>query len=156
MMSQASNIVDELKRIHDGDAWHGPSLRELLNGVSAQMAASRPISDAHSIWEIVLHIAGWEEVVCRRLDGIKTDAPSEGDFPPVGEGGEEGWRETLTKLDSIHEQLVKRVSELPDEALGGQVVGADYSIEFLLRGNIRHHVYHTGQIGLLVKSKTRQ
>ncbi len=155
-MSEIANILDELKRIHEGDAWHGPSLRGLLAGVTAQAAASRPIADAHSIWEVVLHIAGWEDVVCQRLDGIQTDAPAEGDFPPVGETSEEVWRQTLSKLESIHERLMKRVSELTDEALQRPVIGADYSTGFLLRGIIRHHVYHTGQIGLLVKSKTRQ
>jgi uncharacterized damage-inducible protein DinB len=154
IMSKVANIVDELKRIHEGEAWHGQSLRELLAGVTAQVAASRPVADAHSIWEIVLHIAGWEDVVCRRLDGIQADAPTEGDFPPVDETSEEGWRQTLAKLQSIHERLIKKVSELPDEALPGKVVGADYSVGFLLRGTIRHHVYHAGQIGLLKKASS--
>ena len=30
---------------------------------------ARPLSDAHNIWEIVLHIATWEDVVRRRLQG---------------------------------------------------------------------------------------
>ena len=68
------DIVDELKRIHEGDAWHGPALRELLFGVRAEQAAARALPNAHSIWELVLHIIGWENVFRLRLEGEGTGA----------------------------------------------------------------------------------
>ena len=66
----------EIQRIEDptGTSARGPRLawpavRELLADVTAAKAAARPLSDAHNIWEIVLHIATWEDVVRRRLQG---------------------------------------------------------------------------------------
>jgi len=29
------------------------------------MAAAKPLADVHSIWELVLHIAVWDEAGCR-------------------------------------------------------------------------------------------
>ena len=40
-------------RAHEGEAWHGPSLRELLQDVTAEQAEARPVAGAHSIRELV-------------------------------------------------------------------------------------------------------
>ena len=64
---EIAGIIDDLKRGYDGDAWHGPSLRKVLAGVTAEAASARPISGGHSIWEIVAHLAAWDDVVSRRI-----------------------------------------------------------------------------------------
>jgi len=150
-MSEIQTIIDELKNIHDGDAWHGPSLKEILSGVTAEQAAAKPLANAHSIWELTLHISAWEGVFMRRLAGLQMDEPEEGDFPAVTEAGEEAWRRTLTRFDETHRRLIEAVATLTDERLCETVVGKDYTVEYMLRGLTRHHVYHAGQIALLKK-----
>ena len=145
--------IDELKNIHDGDAWHGPSLKEILSGVTAEQAAARPLANAHSIWELMLHIAAWEGVFLRRLAGQALEEPEEGDFPPVTDASEDAWRRTLTRFDETHRSLVEAIAGLTDERLRETVAGKDYTVEYLLRGMVRHHVYHAGQIALLKKAK---
>lgn len=151
-MSYSQTIIDELKNIHDGDAWHGPSLKEILSGVTAEQAAAKPIANAHSIWEITMHIAAWEGVFIRRLAGLQINEPEEGDFPPVAEASEEAWRRTLIKVDETHHNLIEAIAALTDERLGEIVPGKDYTVEYMLRGLLRHQVYHAGQIALLKKS----
>ena len=70
-MSQVDQIVHELKCAFDGEAWHGPALMELLDGVDAKTAAARPIATAHSIWELVVHLTGWERVINAQTSGRK-------------------------------------------------------------------------------------
>jgi uncharacterized damage-inducible protein DinB len=151
-MSEIVGIIDELKNIHDGDAWHGPSLKENLAGITAAQAATKPIANVHSIWELALHIAAWEEVFLRRLEGQPVVEPEEGDFPPVNESGEVAWQRTLQWLDDVHEKLLARISALTEDRLNEIVVGKEYTIRYLLRGIVRHNVYHSGQIGLLKKA----
>ena len=146
------DIVDELKRIHEGDAWHGPALRELLFGVRAEQAAARALPNAHSIWELVLHIIGWENVFRLRLEGDPVSTPPEGDFPPVEDTSQEAWAETLSRLDDSHAQLINMVAGLSGSNLQEKVVGKDYTTSFLISGIVRHHVYHAGQIALLKKA----
>jgi|SRR5262245_24212806 len=150
-MSNIQTIIDELKSIHDGDAWHGPSLKEILSGVNAEQASAKPLANAHSIWELILHISAWEGVFLRRLAGVQMNEPEEGDFPPVTDAGEEAWRRALTGFDETHRRLIEVVSALADERLSETVVGKDYTVEYMLRGIMRHHVYHAGQIALLKK-----
>jgi len=151
-MSEATSIADELKEIHNGNAWHGPSLQEVLAGLTAEQAAARPIPNAHSIWEIVAHITGWENVFLERLKGNPLREPEEGDFPETAEASEAAWAQTLERLNETHRLLLEEIAGLSDEGLGEMVGGKDYSVRYLLRGVVRHHVYHAGQIALLRKA----
>ena len=155
-MSELASIIDDLKRVNDGDAWHGPSLREALAGIGAAQAAAKPIGNAHSIWELVSHITGWENVFRRRLEGDgNATEPEAGDFPAVVDATEQAWRESLAKLETEHEKLLSVVSRLSDQSLDENVGDHDYSVRFFLNGVARHFVYHTGQIAILAKAAQR-
>jgi len=149
---EAPRLADELRLIAQGDAWHGPGLAELLKDVSPERAAARPIPGAHSIWELVLHIAAWTDVFRRRLEGEAVDEPQEGDFPPPGERTPEAWARAQAHLRAAHERLAERVTRLRSAELEAKVPGRDYTVGFMLRGAIRHAVYHSGQIGSLKKA----
>jgi hypothetical protein len=74
-------IAAVLDRSVAGDPWHGPLLAAVLADVTADEAARRPIAGAHSILEIVLHVAAWTEEVGARLAGAPPGDPAEGDWP---------------------------------------------------------------------------
>ena len=57
MTAEVNRLEEQLRRALEGEAWHGPSVLESLAGLSAAQAASHPIAGAHSIWELVLHLA---------------------------------------------------------------------------------------------------
>ena len=59
-MTEIERILDQLKRAYEGDAWHGPSVREALAGVNAKQAHARPLANAHSIWELITSRFGKE------------------------------------------------------------------------------------------------
>ena len=84
-LSETSRIADQLRRAFEGRAWHGPSLFELLRNVGPSTAAAKPLPNAHSIWELVLHIAAWDEAVRRRLGGAKLKVTALQNFPRVPE-----------------------------------------------------------------------
>lgn len=151
-MTEIDRIADQFRRAYEGEAWHGPSLRELLDGVTAEQAARRPIPQAHTIWELVLHIAVWESVVRRRLTGEAPDPPPEQDWPPVRDTSDAAWKKTLDDLDHGHQQLRQAIALLSDDRLSQKVLGKNYSIYGMLHGLIQHDLYHAGQIALLKKS----
>src|SRR5437762_14169982 len=74
-MNEIERILDQLKRAYEGGAWHGPSVKEVLNGVTAEQAQARPIQNGHTIYELVRHIAVWEDVGRRRLQGDPAEVP---------------------------------------------------------------------------------
>ena len=64
-------LVALLEEAYAGPAWHGPSLRGSLRGVTAAQAAWRPADGPHNIWEVVVHAAYWKYTVHRRIAGDK-------------------------------------------------------------------------------------
>lgn len=150
-MTEVERIHDQLERAFEGDAWHGPALLEVLDGVSAEQAQARPLSGAHNIWELVMHIAVWEDVVRRRLDGDDTPATADLDWHVKHGSGETAWRETLDRLKHGHQELRKAVSSLTDSRLEEETPGG-VSIYRLMHGVVQHDLYHVGQIALLKKA----
>lgn len=152
-MSEIKRINDQLKRAFEGKAWHGPSVSEVLEGVTAEQAAAHPIAGAHSIWEITLHIATWERVGRRRVqESDPIDVSDEEDWPAVEDTGDEAWQNALVELRSNHEALRAAIRGLDEARLDEIVPGTQYSVYFLLHGVIQHDLYHTGQIALLRKA----
>jgi uncharacterized damage-inducible protein DinB len=152
-MSEMQRIEEQLQRAFEGQAWHGPAVRELLADVSAANAAMKPLSSAHSIWEIALHIATWEGVVRRRLQGqVISDLPPEQDWPAIQDTSEAAWRKTIQDLEHANHALREAITQVDDSRLAEKVPGKDHSVYTMLQGIIQHDLYHAGQIALLKKA----
>ncbi len=156
-MSERARIVDLLRRVHDGDAWHGPSVMDAVSGVSARQARARPIPAAHSIWETALHMIAWRDEVRERLRGEAPTLPEAGDWPPVP-NDDEKWDEVPTLLDVSHRLLVVAVETLSNADLERTVgsreagLGTGVSYAVMLHGLVHHDAYHAGQISMLKKA----
>jgi uncharacterized damage-inducible protein DinB len=150
-MREVDRIVEQLQRAFDGDAWHGPTLLSILRDVNARQAATKPIAHAHSIWEIVLHLITWKNVVRRRLAGEAVEPTPEEDWPRIDKVNESAWKNTCAALKSAHQQLAQTVSLLRDEQLEGIAAGKSYTLYVMLHGVIQHDLYHAGQMALLKK-----
>lgn len=148
-MSYVRRISSQLRRAYEGQAWHGPSLREILAGVTAEQAARKPLAQAHSIWEIVLHISAWEGAVLKGLEGEYTENPDEGDWPAVEDTSDAAWQATLSMLESKHMKLRDAVARLEEERLNEPLAEGKPSAYFTIHGVIQHTLYHAGQIALL-------
>jgi uncharacterized damage-inducible protein DinB len=152
-VTETHRINSQLKHAQEGPAWHGPSLRELLAGVTAEQAAARPIPNAHSIWELVNHIIAWEQIAKRRLEGEgEMPIPDEINFPPVTDASEAAWQATLQSLEASHRSLRDGIKKIDDAYLEETAPGTLYSNYVLLHGVIQHDLYHAGQIALLKKA----
>jgi uncharacterized damage-inducible protein DinB len=153
VMNRSEQLAKHIERTTGGPLWHGPVLDDLLAGVSHDQAAAKPIAGAHSIWEIVLHVATWAEIARARLDGRATgDPPPEVDWPPVRETSPQEWEAAVQRLRETHRDLAVRVRQLDESALDTRVPGLEYSVWGLLHGIVEHGTYHGGQIALLKRA----
>ena len=154
-MPEVELIVDQLKRAFDGEAWHGSALMEVLDGIDATAAAEHPISGAHSIWELVLHLATWERVIAQRIQGKALMPSDDENFPTVHRPTDAAWREALQTLQTTHSELIQLVSNMKESQLNKRVPGKDYDLRFMLTGAVQHAAYHGGQIALLKKAQNK-
>lgn len=151
-MRESERIADQLKRAFEGEAWHGPSLLDILKDVTAAQAAARPIPGAHSIWEIVLHIAVWESVCCRRLAGDRAEPSDEEDWPPVNNTGEAAWQATKAQLVEGHQKLRQAIARLDESQFEEPILPGMSSVYVTVQGTVQHDLYHAGQIAILKKA----
>lgn len=154
-MSQTARLADQIRRAFEGEAWHGDSVLELLANVDAATAAARPIKNAHTIWELVLHIAAWDNAVLRRTGGSAVALTAKQNFPPVKDTSQASWQKAVEHLKRTHEDLIKAVAGFPDSRLQEQVPGKTssyYSFYYMFSGIVQHELYHAGQIALLKKA----
>jgi len=153
--SEAERIADQLRRAFEGRAWHGPALLELLADVDANTAWAKPQPNAHSIWELLLHVEVWDGVGLRRLAGEKFQPTGLGNFPMPPKPTEAAWLKAVAAAKRTHDALVKTVAALSDERLRDRVPGKRYDFYHMLHGIAQHELYHAGQIALLIKAQAR-
>ncbi len=159
-----ARVLETLRRSFDGGAWHGPALREALDGCSADEAAARPIPGAHSVWELTLHAAAWADEVAERAAGARPGLPRAGDWPPVPVPADaDAWRAARARLDAARDRLLAAAAAVPADrldqphpppnpehaALAGDALGTRDTLHGALLGLAEHNAYHGGQIVLV-------
>ncbi len=153
MATEGNRLEEQLRRALEGEAWHGPSILELLAGVSSAQAASRPIAGAHSIWELVLHLRSDYDLVLRRLAGDGRQLTAAEDWPACPASTEENWQQTVLELKRLNKKLRQAVQDFPVERLDDPLVpGVPYSAYMQFIGVTQHNLYHAGQIALLKRA----
>jgi uncharacterized damage-inducible protein DinB len=157
-MTEVERIADQLRRAFEGEAWHGPSVLKLLEGIAATQAAAHPIPAAHSIWELVLHIAVWKDAGKRRLEGDRAQLTDAEDWPIVTDTTEQAWKDTRQKLIDCQTKLLDAVSRLDESRLDEPIIkdpSTPFSTVYVtLQGVVQHDLYHAGQIAILKKALT--
>jgi uncharacterized damage-inducible protein DinB len=153
-MSETDRIWDLLQRSFEGDVWHGPALRPLLQDVTSGQAAARPIAGARTIWETVLHVAAHEDAARRRIEGepVGELAPEES-WPAVADDSAPAWHRCRERFEEIHRRLRQALAGVSDARLSEAVPGRDYPFYVMLYGLVQHALYHAGQIVLLQQAQ---
>ncbi|MBK7091485.1 MAG: DinB family protein [bacterium] len=152
-MSQVEKIADQLKRAVYGDAWHGPSVLENLEGVTAKQAINKPIPNAHSIWEITLHITAWFRIVAQRLEGEDPEVTREIDWPAIEDPSAKAWVAAVADIKRAYKEYQKVVDKTMDNELFVELPGRGFDLYHLYHGMVQHCTYHAGQIAILKKAQ---
>ena len=149
MPNETSAIADQLRRVYDSPAWLGPNLKEILSKVTEQKAAQRPIPDAHTIWELVLHITAWLRIARERLSSSEVRDASDQESWPAMNGT---WQSALAQLREETVALQQAILAFPADRLDHPAPAAEpQTFYVLLHGVVQHTAYHAGQIALLAK-----
>ena len=147
-MDEVKLLYDQIVSTFRGKSWHGPNMIQVLEGVSLEKARLRPLSNRHSIWELVNHINYWMNVGIRGLNGEKLSNPEDiEDWPPMGVTEEE-WRESVTDLERTVNTLLNILMAFPASKLEEDVPGKTFTYRTLLHGVLHHNLYHMGQIAV--------
>lgn len=146
MKSETEKMVSLLRRTFEKHAWHGPSVKEALEGINGEQALKR-IGTTHNILELVAHMTAWRTFVTHKLHGDDNyKVTDEMNFPATTD-----WPGVLRDLEESQENLLAAISTFPLEKLSDLVPHDTnrYTYYTLIHGIIHHDLYHTGQILLI-------
>jgi hypothetical protein len=151
-----ATVLRALRETYEGPAWHGPSVRASLRGVTALKAAWRPAPGRNSIWELVLHLTYARYRLILRVNPKRRER-----FPRSlrvvwwprfpADVSEAAWRADKALLDDYQERLLDEVANATDARLNAVRSGQKRTIAHELLGVAIHDAYHGGQIRLLAK-----
>ena len=148
------DFSNELRKAYIGDAWHGNNISSIISSVKDSEVFVRPIPDAHTIAEIVLHLTSWTEEVNSRLMGKVSGEPVRGDWPGPMEETTAEWNSIVSDFHIENEKLLNLSMSFSAEnwiEKEETPTGKGASFFELFNGLIQHHAYHAGQISLLLK-----
>jgi len=149
-MNDVERIVDQMERTHIGNPWTDTPFSRLLEGVTHDIAAAKPIEDAHSIWEIVLHLMTAQELIADLVRGESRPFEPGDEWPPVDDDSAAAWAETVDRFFAGEAEVRDVVSDgVSAEQLDAPFSEGGTSTYNNLHGYIQHAVYHGGQISLL-------
>jgi len=145
-MTEIERIANSIKQTYNGEAWHGPSLMEVLSKIPLEQSAAR-IGTSHSIIELVLHMVAWRTFALQKLNGNEDyDVTEAENFPKSVD-----WQGALNLLDDSQNDLLAALANFNDDKLSGIVPGRNYTFYKLLHGIVEHDIYHQGQITMIIK-----
>lgn len=157
-MTISEKLSKELEQVLSGDPWYGLPVYKILDKIIFETAFEKPPGAAHNIAEIVLHMLSWTEEVMDRLNGMTASIPSSGDWPETGTPTEQKWQQYVNDLKLVNVNLLGIIQNFEEEKwvepiLDGRnpELGTGVSNEELVRGLIQHHIYHSGQVAILIR-----
>jgi hypothetical protein len=150
-MTATERILNHYDGVLHGEPWHGDAIWQVLDGISAQQAAARPIPDFHTIWELVMHMSFWEGVAAQRLYGQKAGLVEELNFPAMPAPTEENWRKTLEEFRTSNRNFRDALNKVDPAKLDQLTAAQKRTYYGEAHGILEHHVYHVGQIVMLKK-----
>ena len=160
-------LIATLRESYEGPAWHGPSVRSALRGVSAEEAVWRPGPGRNTIWELALHLTYTRHRLLSRLGVLGEGGAVEGAprrfprklraswWPAAPEAPtEDAWREDLALLGRYQGWLIEAVQAVPRRTLETHRSRSQPARARQLLGVALHDTYHAGQIRLIARLRT--
>ena len=127
------------------DDWVTP-LSEALDGLTVDQALWKPTAGVKCIWEIVLHMAYWNENIVERMHGDRRARPAEGPWPSMPSPADaDAWASTQARLWKSLDTLCDEIGSVSMSTLLDRP-WPDGSVLDDLMCRFTHNAYHIGQL----------
>jgi uncharacterized damage-inducible protein DinB len=151
MNKELEKIIDNLETVFRGDAWHGPSVLEILNSLPHKVVDEKHGFSKRTISQLVYHLVAWRKFIIEKLnDNIHYSLENDEDnWGTTAMTSKENWLQLIQLFKDTQKQLVDLLEEKNDDLLNKRVPGEHYDFYKLLTGMIQHDTYHLGMIWVL-------
>jgi len=151
------DLIQQLKDVENGDLWLDENFEKKLLQVDEKTAFECPISDVHSVAEIISHLTEWRKEVLSRLQGNPRglEMTDEVNWRSNEDLKLKSWKNLLNEFYSSQKKIISFLEEKDDWYLYSAYPFAEplftHNYQYLVTGLIHHDFYHLGQIGITIK-----
>lgn len=151
MRQELEKITENLETVFRGDAWHGPSMMEIINSLPAKVVDQKHGLSKRTIAQLIFHLLAWRRFIIAKLnDDIHYQLQSEEEnWGTADETSAEKWNSLIEELKETQNKLIDELEKKDDSLLVKRVPGEYYDFYKLLTGMIQHDTYHLGMIWVL-------
>ncbi len=148
---QLERIIDNIDTVFRGDAWHGPSVMEMINSLPAEKVAQKQNFSSQTISQHIFHLLAYRNFTYEKLcDNIHFSLDTDTDNWGTDEDIQpENFKNLVENLKKSHQKLIAKLEDFDDDLLDKSVPGEYYTFYKLLNGLIQHDTYHLGMIWVL-------
>lgn len=151
------DLVKQLNDIQKNKLWMGDNFEKKLNNISAEEAFIRPLKKLNSVAQIIAHLTFWNRDLITKLntsEGIFLESDKE-NWNSTEELQKQGWSTICENHQSSLHEVLKILNSKDDSFLKQVYYDQDFkqsfTYEFVLNGALHHHLYHLGQLGIVIK-----
>ena len=151
------NLVKQLNDIQKNKLWMGDNFEKKLNSLSDEQAFIRPLQNLNSVAQIIAHLSFWNRDLITKLNvgkGIFLESDKE-NWSSTAELQNQGWSTICENYQSSLDEVLKILNSKDDSFLKQVYYDQDFkqpfTYEFVLNGALHHHLYHLGQLGIVIK-----
>lgn len=152
MRREIDTLITRFRDVVEGEPWYGDSAVRKLDGLEIQEATASPGSLERSVSQLVAHMTAYHNYLLAKIagdTGYKLVVDSEDDWRPLEKVAD--WEKVYRGFRDTYARIVEELAQRHDSWLDTSVPGREYSFRFLINGLIEHNVYHTGQIGIILR-----
>jgi DinB family protein len=157
-MNELARLQNLMQQTYSGKCFYGDSITKVFSDIDPAQAVWIPGDGGnHSIWQIVLNMTGWLNIIRERLTSpVLVNLSEELNYPSPPLGTHDNWNATLDAFHAAHDGLSEAIGVLPETKLESEVPGREYTFDVLLHGAIHHNLYHLGQIAMIKSMYSRR
>ncbi len=146
------NIVSQFQDIQEQELWLDENFKKKIDNLSDELAFERPLSDLHSVAELISHILVWRKETILKLNGKSANLTIESpeNWLPNEVLKETGWKKLKADFYNSQKEIIELIENKSDDYLEKECA-AGYKFKYLIEGLIHHDLYHLGQIGIVIK-----
>jgi uncharacterized damage-inducible protein DinB len=151
MRNELEKITENLETVFRGDAWHGPSMMEIINSLPMKAVDQKHGISKRTIAQLLFHLLAWRKFIIQKLEEnihyqLETE---EQNWGTATETSADNWNKLVSELKETQNILINKLDSQDDTLLVRRVPGEYYDFYKLLTGMIQHDTYHLGMIWVL-------
>jgi len=145
-------LLDQFNKCYDENGWF-VSLRNAVDGMTADEAAWKPDGADNSVWQTLSHVTYYNHAYLERFKGVDFQYDiDDNDATFTAGGSDEEWATELERFDKVMKEFRELISNADDAKFDQSVSATKQTKWAVLIGEINaHNAYHAGQVLMLRK-----